>query len=145
MIKMNLFEKIKNSWWVILSFIIFLNGLGFIYIGFKHNNRNWVIEGVTYEFPWFFYLIMFANYGFSIPSTFIFTFAVVLMLISIVRSIWVAFKLIDVYDNNEKYTIKQTNVNHSLNSQNNNTNSSNFKCCICILALFFILALIVIL
>ena len=142
---MNLFEKIKNSWWVILSFIIFLNGLGFIYIGFKHNNRNWVIEGVTYEFPWFFYFIMFANYGLSIPSTLIFSFAVILMLISIIRSIWVAVKLADVYDNNEKYTIKQTNVNNSINNQNNNKNSSNFNCCICILAIFFILVLIAIL
>ena len=64
---MNLTEKIKNSWWVILSFIIFLNGLGFMYIGFKHNNRNWILEGITYEFPWFFYLSPLVVFILSLP------------------------------------------------------------------------------
>lgn len=140
---MNLAEKIKNSWWVILSFIIFLNGLGFMYIGFKHNNRNWIIEGITYEFPWFFYFIIFAIYGISVPSTLIITFSVILMLISVIRSVWVAVKLADVYDNNEKYTIKQTNLNHSSNSQNKGGNSHNFACCLCMICIFIIFLVII--
>jgi hypothetical protein len=139
---MNLAEKIKNSWWVILSFIIFFNGLGFIYIGFKHNNRNWILEGITYEFPWFFYIIIFAVYGISIPSTLIITFAVILMLISIIRSVWVAIKLADVYDNHEKYTIRQTNLNRSPNTQSKK-GSANIGCCLCLICIFIVFAVIV--
>lgn len=137
---MNLTEKIKNSWWVILSIIIFLNGLGFLYIGFKHNNRNWILEGITYEFPWFFYFIIFAIYGVSVPSTLIINFALILMMISIIRSIWVDIKLADVYDNNEKYTIKQTNLNHSVNNQNKDNGSSSICCCLCLIFIFIIFA-----
>lgn len=142
---MNLSDKIKRSWWVLLSFIFFLNGLGFLYIGFKHNNRNWVIEGIAYEIPWFFYFIVYAIYGFAYPAKIIATFATVLMLICVIRSIWVAIKLVDVYENNEKYTIRQTNLNNSHSNQNNENSSSKFSCCICILCIFFILAVIAIL
>ena len=140
---MNILEKIKSSWWVVLSFIIFLNGLGFLYIGFRHNNRNWILEGITYEFPWVFYFIVFANYGLSIPSTLVITFAVILMLVSIIRSVWVAIKLADVYDNNEKYTIKQTNLNNSTKHQENK--DSHLGCCFCLLCIFIIFAIIIIL
>lgn len=141
---MNLAEKIRNSWWVILSFVMFLNGVGFLYIGFKHNNRNWVLEGITYEFPWFFYFIVYAIYGVSTPSTVIVSFALMLMLVSIIRSIWVAVKLVDVYDNNEKYTIKQTNLNNSVKTQNK-SNDSHMGCCFCLACIFIILAIIIIL
>ena len=140
---MNLAEKIKNSWWVILSFILFLNGLGFIYIGFKHNNRNWILEGITYEFPWFFYFIVYGIYGLSAPTSAIISFTLILMLISIIRSIWVAIKLADVYDNNEKYTIKQTNLNHSVNNQGKGNRSTNWGCCFCLICIFIIFAIIV--
>lgn len=142
---MNQVEKIKNSWWVLLSFIPFINGLGFIYIGFKHNNRNWIVEGVTYEFPWFFYFIVYAAYGPSLPSTLIITFAVILMLIGVIRSVWIAFKLVDVYENNEKYTIKQTNLNNNANNSNKGNSSSTLGCCFCLICIFFIVAIIVIL
>ena len=140
---MNLTEKIKKSWWVILSVIPFLNGFGFIYIGFKLNNKNWILEGVAYEFPWFFYFVIFAIYGASFPSSSIIAIALLLMLVSIIRSIWVAIKLVDVYENNEKYTIKQTNLNHQQTSQNND-NSSSLGCCFCLLCIFIIFAAIVI-
>ena len=140
---MKLSEKIKNSWWVILSFIPFINGLGFLYIGFRHDNKNWILEGITYEFPWFFYFIVFAVYGRSIPSTLIVTFAVILMLVCLIRSVWVAVKLSDVYENNEKYTIKQTDLNQKANTSNKNS-LSTFGCCICIVCIF-IIAMIVIL
>ncbi len=140
---MNLLEKIKNSWWVILSVIIGLNGIGFIYIGSKHNNKNWILEGITYEFPWFFYLIVYAIYGHSNPSTLIITFAAILLLISLIRSIWVAIKLADVYDNNEKYTIKQTNLNNSTNLSKDDT--PKLSCCLGLICIFIIIAVIIIL
>ena len=142
--RMNLAEKIKNSWWVILSFVMFLNGLGFMYIGFKHNNRNWVLEGITYELPWFFYFIIFAIYGQSIPTSLIISFSLILMLISVIRSVWVAIKLAEVYGNNEKYTIRQTNLNHSVKNQNGN-GSHHVGCCFCMICIFIIFALIIIL
>lgn len=139
---MNLTEKIKISWWVILSFIMFLNGLGFLYIGFKHNNKNWILEGITYEVPWFFYFIIFASYGVSQPSTMILGFAFLLMLVSIIRSVWVAVKLADVYKNNEKYTIKKTNLKNTAGQQNNN-GSASVGCCLCLILIFLIFTAIV--
>ena len=151
---MNLTDKIKNSWWVILSLVIVLNGVGFIYIGSKHNNRNWIIEGIIYEVPWFFNFTLFGVYGLSYPTSTLISLGLILMMISIIRSVWVAVKLGYVYDNYEKYTIKQTNLNTSAKNNNannttNNTNNSNKKddnmssicCCICIIAIFIIFAM----
>ncbi len=143
---MNTIEKIKKSWWVIFSIIMFLNGFGFIYIGFKHNNKNWILEGLTYEFPWFFYFIVYAIYGMSTPATLMIALAMILLLIGIIRSIWVAVKLADVYDNNEKYTIKQTVMATPVNNtENNNNSSTTATCCFCIVVIFIIFAIIAIL
>ena len=144
---MNAFEKIKRSWWVIISFFLFLNGFGFVYIGFKHSNRNWVLEGITYEIPWLMYFIVYGAFhvdkvSMSNPTAMILSFALILMLVSIVRSICVAIKLADVYEYNEKYTIKQTNLNPSTTGQNNQDSSTKFACCICALCIFFIVVII---
>jgi len=148
---MNLTDKIKNSWWVILSFVFILNGVGFIYIGSKHNNRNWIIEGIIYEVPWFFYFALFGIYGLSYPTSTLISLGLILMMISIIRSVWVAVKLGYVYDNYEKYTIKQTNLNTSAKNNNTNNNATNIDkkddnissicCCICIIAVFIIFAM----
>lgn len=140
---MSISEKIKRSWWVILSFIIFLNGFGFIYIGLKHNNKNWLLEGIAYEFPWFFYFIVYATCGYpSSAVSAIIAFALLLLLVCIIRSIWVAIKLADVYDNTEKYTIQQTALNSHKQVPTNDDNSSKMGCCICIVCLFFLFAII---
>ena len=135
---MNLFDKIKTSWWVILSFIVFLNGLGFIYIGFKHNNRNWVLEGITYEIPWVVYFIFFAVYKMTAPTQTVMSLALILMLVAVIRSIWVAIKLVDVYENNEKYTIKQTNLNNAQVNQNRGNDSTSVGCCLCLICIFIL-------
>lgn len=144
---MNTFEKIKKSWWVVISFIMFLNGLGFVYIGLKHANRNWVLEGITYEIPWFMYIIVYAAFNadkvsMADPTAIMLSFALILMLISIVRSIWVAIKLSDVYEYNEKYTIASTNLNHSVNHQNNQDGNSKLVCCFCLIVVFVIFVII---
>lgn len=144
---MNVIEKIKRSWWVILSFILFINGVGFLYIGSKHNNRNWIIEGIAYEIPWFLYFVYLAMFGttklnFLIPSSLILLFAVILMFVGIVRSIWVAVKLADVYDNMEKYTIQSTVLDIS-QSKENNSFFANFGCCLCILVIFIVFLIVV--
>lgn len=137
---MNTLEKIKKSWWVILSFIMMLNGFGFIYIGSKHNNKNWIIEGVIYELPWFLYFVMFGIYGrplgLNVPGMFLFL-GVLLLFVSIIRSVWVAVKLADVYDNEEKYTIQSTVLTKP--SQNKGKDSfSKLGCCLCILIIFLV-------
>ena len=140
---MNVMEKIRRSWWVLISFFMFLNGFGFVYIGFKHNNRNWVLEGIAYEIPWIMYFIVYAAFNvqevsMSNPTALLVYMSFILMFVSIVRSIWVAVKLADVYEYNEKYTIRQTHFNPQSNGENNQDSSLKFACCICALCVFFI-------
>ncbi len=49
--------KIFNSLWIIASFIIYFNGLGFVYIGSKTRNEKWFMEGCIYEIPWLLLII----------------------------------------------------------------------------------------
>ena len=140
---MSLFKKIKNSWWVVFSFIMMINGVGFIYIGFRHENRNWIMEGVTYEVPWFFYFIFFAIHGlFAPPTVAALAFAFLMMLVSVIRSIWVGIKLADVCEHYEKYTIKQTNLNKIFNKSDN---KSGLNCCAGLLSIFIVTAVIIVL
>ncbi|WP_295722147.1 hypothetical protein [uncultured Methanobrevibacter sp.] len=152
---MNIIEKIIKSWWVILSIIPFINGFGILHLGFKHNNINWILEGITYEIPWMVYLLYFGMFGGLYgPATLMVAFAFVLMLVSIIRSIWIAVKLVDLYDNTDKYMFKQTelknssgiNNNTSSNKYTNNKTNSNKNaatgCCVCIFAIFIIFAII---
>lgn len=147
---MNIIDKLIKSWWVILSFIPFVNGAGFIYIGSKHNNRNWIIEGVIYEIPWFFYILYAGIYGF--PKLFAFNqtsvvslFAELLMFVGIVRSFWVAIKLWNVYDNKEKYAQNPIELNNPTEAKENNKFSTGASCCLCLALIFFIFAIIAIL
>lgn len=145
---MNIFEKIKKSWWVILSFIMFLNGFGFIYIAVKYNNKNWLMEGVMYEIPWFLYFIFFGLFGnpnaSSInPSMLVLLLAVLLLFVSIIRSFWVAIKLSDVYENEEKYTISSTSLNNSHKSSEAKDFNSNLACCLCIFVIFLIFVVVI--
>jgi hypothetical protein len=141
---MNTIEKVKRSWWVIISFIMFLNGFGFIYIGSKHNNRNWILEGIIYELPWFFYFVVYAIYGdpigFNVTGTFV-AIAMMLLFISIIRSVWVAVKLADVYDNEEKYTIQSTVLTKQTQNQDDDSKST-MGCCLCIILIFIIFMII---
>ncbi len=145
---MNIFEKIRRSWWVILSFIIFLNGIGFLYIGSKHNNRNWIIEGIAYEIPWllyFAYTVMFGNLNlnFLIPSSLMFLLALIILFVSIVRSVWVAVKLADVYENMEKYAIQSTVLINNSKTEENENFKTNFGCCLCIIVIFIMFLIVV--
>ena len=45
-------EKSFNSYWVVFSVIIFLNGLGLILVGLKRNVRRWIVEGIFFELLW---------------------------------------------------------------------------------------------
>ncbi|WP_458453940.1 hypothetical protein [Methanobrevibacter sp.] len=136
---MSIIEKIKRSWWILISFIIMLNGLGFIYVGFSKNNRNWIIEGIIYEIPWLFSI--FYAYDDLMVYTFI-RLALVLMLISIIRSFWVAIKLADVYDNEDKYTVRPTVINNHNNPKRNDNFLTSFGCCLCLIVIFVMFVLV---
>ena len=143
---MSALNKIKKSWWVIFSFIIFLNGFGFIYIALRHNNRNWLFEGIMYELPWFFYLIVYALFGMQAyltnPASKILTFAFILMVIGIIRSFWVAIKLFDVYAYDEKPEVKQVNPDYQSKTQNKGKLSEVSGCCLCVFFICIMFAII---
>ena len=150
---MNIIAKRIKSWWVILSIIPVINGFGIIHIGLKHNNPNWVLEGITYEVPWFFCILILAIYGsFSIQFILMLSITLIILLVGIIRSIWIAVKLVDIYDNEEKYTFKQTQLkdtraktNKSSRNINDKSKNNNIKgCCFCILLIFIIFAVITI-
>lgn len=143
---MDAFEKIKRSWWVILSFIPFLNGFGFLYIAIAHNNRNWLVEFATYELPWVFYFMYYARFGdpnldFYSPSSLILIIALLLYFIGIIRSFWVAVKLADVYDNEEKYIIQTTDLSKENVHQEKDSLKTNLCCCLCIIIIFLMFAI----
>ena len=130
---MNALEKIKRSWWVIFSVIIIFNGLGFIYIGAIHDNRNWILEGVIYEIPWVFGII-FSDID-PVLNVYV-AIAMIMMLVSIVRSVWVAIKLADVYDNEEKYAVQAATVNNSKIPQENKDFPTTVACVSCLILIF---------
>ncbi len=144
---MNVIEKIKKSWWVILSFIIFFNGFGFIYIALRENNKNWLVEGIIYELPWFIYLLFYGIYGIPLhyltPSHFILLLAILLMFVGIIRSIWVAVKLADVYDNEEKYAIQVTELKRPDSDDKNENTLASLGCCLCMIVIFIVFVIIV--
>ena len=136
---MNALEKIKRSWWVLFSLLFYFNGLGFIYIGVIHRNRNWVLEGLIYEIPWIF-LLIFLDFE-SISGIYI-AISLILMLVSIVRSFWVAIKLGDVYDNEDKYALQTTNLNNQNITQDNSDFPTTLACASCMVLIFVVYALI---
>ena len=93
------------------------------------------MEGVAYHVPWLF-CFLYSNYDpvFN-PCLAI---AVVLMLVSIVRSFWVASKLADVYDNEEKYSVRPTVIRNHVNPQDNGGSSAHLTCCVCIVVIFIL-------
>lgn len=143
---MNFVDKIKKSWWVIFSFIPFLNGFGLIYTALTHYNKNWLIEGIMYEIPWFFFIIYAVLFGdlkgIITPVNIITVVALMLELICIIRSLWVAIKLSDVYDNNEKYTIKPTKLSNQKSDKRNHGIINKIACCFCLIAIFIVFALV---
>lgn len=143
---MNVFEKIKRSWWIIFSIIPFFNGVGFIYIGSKYNNKNWILEGILYELPWFIYIFCYPIYSAIAPVIITLAYAaiaLILMFIGIIRSVWVAVKLLDVYDNEEKYLIQSTGgFGNTKVYKSKNDSTGIIAGCICVFVLFIVFAII---
>lgn len=95
----NIIERITSSLWVLVSFIPLFNGLGFVYIGNKHANTNWFVEGILYEIPWILAIISIPNFAVGTAFT---TLAVLASIVSIIRSIMVDFNLQKQLDESNK-------------------------------------------
>ena len=91
------YNKITNSLWIIFSFLITINGIGFVYIGSKTSNPKWVKEGIIYEIPWIIVILIVGlnptattiDPGIQALATPFIIISIILMIISIVRSILV--------------------------------------------------------
>ena len=100
--------NIFNSLWIIASFIIFFNGLGFVYIGSKTRNEKWILEGCIYEIPWLLLIIETGLLNSSL-GTYIAGLGLLLLLVSIIRSIMVNPKYQEAL-NNENYRKSRSRI-----------------------------------
>ena len=143
---MNIFEKIKKSWWVLFPFTFLFPGFGFIYIGLKASNKNWIIEGITYQIPWLFYLIASAMFTSGVMLPYYIWLLILAVFIALIRSIMVALKLMEVYEKNDVPQMSATTSGNSAASSNIKDNDSNWPaCCACLVFIFIIFAIISIL
>lgn len=127
-------------------------GFGFIYIGLKSSNRNWILEGVTYELPFFFYLLAAMVFPVDIIFRYYFLIIILAVLIALLRSIMVAIKLFDVYDLDETPIVTKVSASDNSSSRVSNTvskvkdkDSHLSECCCCVIVIFIVFALISIL
>ena len=149
---MNTSEKIKKSWWVLFPFTFLFPGFGFIYIGFKSSNKNWIIEGIAYQMPWLFYFIAVAMFSPDEMAMYYVWLLVLTVAIALIRSIIVAVKLIEVYDKNDTPKVTATTYStpnsgsSTAGTSNKKNNDSNWPaCCACLFLIFVIFAIISIL
>lgn len=82
------FSTLEKIFLIIVAFIPFLNGMTFIYMGSKESNKNWIIEGLVYELPWFLQFLFAFNEGIS---TTIASFGILFMFICLLRTLYVSF------------------------------------------------------
>ena len=82
------FSTLEKIFLIIVSFIPFLNGMTFVYMGSKESNKNWIIEGLVYELPWFLQFLF--AYDESI-GTALAGFGLLFMFICLLRTLYVSF------------------------------------------------------
>lgn len=159
---MDTFDKIKKSWWVVFPFTVIFSGFGFIYIGLKSSNKNWMLEGITYELPFFLYIVASTAYPSSIMVGYYIWIILLAAFIALIRSVMVAIKLFDVYEmetprvravpvSNNNASTSSGNVNSENTSKASRTvdkvkeKSNSRDCCCCVILIFIIFAIIAIL
>ena len=79
------------------------------------------------------------RYGILNPTLLILLLAMLLYFVSIIRSVWLAVKLWDVYENEEKYTISSTSLKNDNNNESGSFNN-NILCCVFLIVIFIIFA-----
>lgn len=140
---MNTTDKIKKSWWVLFPFTFIFSGMGFIYIGMKFNNKKWILEGITYEVPWLFYLLSSAIYPSGVMALYYVWIMLLAAFIALIRSIMVAIKLIDVYEIGETPKVTSSSSTSSIGKAKEDSKIG--ACCVCIIFIFIIFAFVAIL
>ena len=83
-------EKSFSSFWIIFSFIIFINGFGLVLVGFKRNVKQWIIEGLIFEFLWV--LVIAFNGASTNVSYLLISIAMIGWILSIIRTFMVYFE-----------------------------------------------------
>ncbi len=74
--------KILNLFWIILVFVPFFNGLGFIYAGWRVNETKWIDEGIIYMIP---FIIL----SFTIFNYYVVYLTLIFLLIGIIRALMI--------------------------------------------------------
>ena len=115
-------SSVRKYLWAIPSFIPLINGVGFIHLGNKFNNTNWIIEGIIYEIPWIFAIFV-ANKD---PM---FKFAYVMYTIGILRTFWILAKYPDEYVEIKKLNDKLNNVKDNVTGKTSQDDSNGCSCC----------------
>ena len=82
------FSTLEKTFLILLSLFPFLNGMTFVYMGSKESNRNWIIEGLVYELPWFLQFLF--AYNDDLATTFA-GFGLLFMFICLLRTVYVSF------------------------------------------------------
>lgn len=85
-------NKILSSYWVIFSVILFLNGVGLIIIGTKRDVKQWIFEGLFFEFLWVLYMFLINPFFSEDISYFFISIAMIGFVLSIVRTFMVYFE-----------------------------------------------------
>ncbi len=75
-------NNLFNLLWVIFSFIPFINGFGIFLAGKKTSKKSWICEGVLYEIPVIYHLVL-GHSGFSFSLVFL------SVILSIVRTVMI--------------------------------------------------------
>lgn len=84
-------QKSFSSFWVIFSFIIFLNGIGLIYIGTKKSVTKWIVEGAIVEFFWV--LVLFFSSSSIYVTNFLISLAMIVSVLAIVETFIIYFEV----------------------------------------------------
>lgn len=85
-------NKSFSSYWVIFSLIMLLNGVGLIIIGYRRNVKQWIMEGLFFEFLWIFWLFCISPFFSDTVSEFFIGVAFIGLILSIVRTFMIYFE-----------------------------------------------------
>lgn len=110
--------EIIHSLWFLFSFILFLNGLGFIWIGFHAKKSKWLYEGLLYEAMF----IVFIFLGSQNLSDVGFNIYFITWFISILRSFWVRNDYLNILRERNK---DNNNLNTTAKKLDLDTNTHN--------------------
>lgn len=113
--------KALNMFWIILVIIPFLNGLGFIYAGWRVKETKWVDEGILYMVP--FILLSFTIYNDLVVYA-----AIILWFVGIIRAVLISKtflnKLNSSFQNNQQDSSNQF-INKDSNCMNIQTDDDS--------------------